>query len=206
MPQPGQFQFTTIPPAPDPGYGNLQNNQLPGRGIINPEQAPGNPPGTVTPGIGPQYTTPVIHPDHLANPYYAYYIQVDYQVSFGNLQLPVAPVSGVTQNAEIVQTRLPFGRKVIVWYAERAGASPIVPTPYISDPNLVLTETQIRYLSSRLSNDGMSRIYRKAGVYIFVELQPQTLGVGNIGYPGTDIDIVGPEIDPVATYAPNGII
>src|SRR5262245_16669423 len=119
-----------IPPAPDLGLGNQQSNTLDPVGRIDNRQAPGPYPGTVTPGVTTEFTQEVWSDEHRVAPYYEYYIHVDYDVSFGNLQLPTAPTTGTLQPSEIVATRLPYGRVTLVWLAERLGKFPVVPSPY----------------------------------------------------------------------------
>lgn len=122
--------------------------------------------------------------NQLDAPYTEYIIAVSYRTDLGRLMLPVAPQGSGVYPSEIVQTRLPTTVKVVSWNAERTGAHPVVPNPFVTDSNLILADYEFTPVSRRLDADGVGVHYRMSGVYTYYCRTPPV----SLYYPGSDFD------------------
>ena len=103
---------------------------------------------------------------HQAAPYTTFSAYTRYRCNHGILQAPVAERGAP---CELIAVCGSWGVRIVEWVAERMGAIPEMMKP---DPSLVLLHSEVTPVSSELTAEGITRVYRISGFYEYDQAQP----------------------------------
>ena len=169
-----------LPPAPaQPGYAP----PLPAPSPAPPQTTPApyftpGPVGRVLPAGG--VAVPTGDPGEEA-PYGQYACTVEYRYDSGMVQAPVAqaPSTGTPKPAAVLGRRYaPVGTKTVRYFAERAGAQPLVPPPTPDGAAQVLLSAEVVPDQPCLEPGANNWIFRVAATYVYALAQPRTYDQG----------------------------
>jgi len=160
--EPGQPGY--VPPTPGPATPDTQANDF-----ITP-----GPSGRVPVAGG--VALPAADPGDDA-PYRRAGCTTEFAYHSGLVQMPVAqaPSAGTPKPACVTGRRYaPYTRKTVRYFAERAGAQPLVPLPEPDGATQVLLDAQVVPDQPFLDPGASAWIYRVAATYVYALYQPRT--------------------------------
>jgi hypothetical protein len=197
VPEPASPDLPGTPPTPSyTGDGPLPAD-LPGSPGYAAPTFPPPPPDTqvgdfITPGPAGRVPVPggvqlpTGDPGDLA-PYQRYACTVGYHYVSGLVQSPVAqaPSAATPKPAAVTGRRhAPYTVKTVRYFAERAGAQPLMPLPVPDGPAQVLLSADVEPDQPHLEPGGHNLIFRVSAVYVYALAQPQTPDQGyDVGVP-----------------------
>lgn len=107
--------------------------------------------------------------EHLRARYTQYTVTKTFHWNNGTLQVPIAaPVAGTLVECEVVSHSAPYGSLVVQWMAEREGEKPMLPDPQPTDLNLELESFTHSFVTSKMSEDGKTRIFLASGTIVYI--------------------------------------
>lgn len=128
-------------------------------------------------------------------PYILYELDEEYEYKDGSLAIPVAgqglQPSGQRQAQEIVQLSSPFSRRIVRFQIARLNSPCVVPQPK-ARTNENMSYIKINTKAPKLWTDGVSRVYRIEGIYIYDNFQPVIPGTDTLQLGSSDADATPP--------------
>lgn len=149
-------------------------------------------------GITTDATTQ-ISTDQLENAYIKTQLETRIKEDNHTVQLAPAVASG---EAVICQLAAPTSVKIVRFSTERLGKQAVAPQPVISDGNHVVKELTMDFSEPELLPDGIHRIYRTSGEYIFYMKNTAQLGTKAVVLPKSPNDSVSIS-DPKFSFEPS---
>jgi hypothetical protein len=114
-------------------------------------------------------------------PYGRYSCTIEYEYDSGLVQAPVAqaPTTGTPKPAAVFGRRhAPLGKKTVRYYAERAGAQPLVPPPSPDDSTQTLLSARVVPDQPFLEPGASTWVFKVAATYVYALSQPRTYDQG----------------------------
>jgi hypothetical protein len=131
---------------------------------------------------------------------------VDYEYESGLVQLPVAqaPSAGTPKPAAVLGRRnAAVGTKTVRYFAERAGAQPLVPPPSPDDSTQTLLSAKVVPDQPYLEPGAATWIFKVAATYVYALAQPRTYDQGYpVGVPAYSTLTAADTFLPAANFVP----
>jgi len=127
--------------------------------------------------------------DHSTAPYDTYKSRTRYVLKPGKVQLPVSNDEGDNSiSCAIIGIYAPYGYQLVKWEVTRRNEKPAFPDSESDDNNKVLQGAEITTESPDMGGDGVTRIFRASGVYVYAFKQPVFLHQGQLFFGANPAD------------------